>query len=258
MSRNHFLVDSLASSRYGVNPFQRVEIQLAAIDRTNPELFPSLEGDEIYCERADFPFLMSLVSPSSGVQQSFVFRTGLRIKGTFKGLYVSHPLFTTTSQFKPLASLIISKGVSTSTDNSLGDSALPIIVPFRIITNSAVAQTIGIYLPAGARRVKKLSFQIAATTVNIPASLTQFVDLNNVALTGPAGLITPGSPAVIFSYPTGNASGGPFKITAQGAAAGTFIFEIYDIPVPTTAAEFVANVTGTGLSQIGQIDCTYT
>ena len=54
------------SVRYALQPFQKLNIRLDGVDRTNGDLFASAQADSLYIEKTDYPFLFTLVTQGSG------------------------------------------------------------------------------------------------------------------------------------------------------------------------------------------------
>jgi len=254
-SLNHFIPDSQASTRFGVVPFQRYELNLDNVDRTEPETFPTIEGESLYCERADYPALFNMVLPGKGIQSSHVFRTGTKVIAPFKGLSISHPLLTPVGLGRSVISFIVGKSKNTEIDTSLGDSAMPMVAAFRYPTNTALQQQYKIFVPAGSRRIRKLAFIMPATTLT--ATICTFNDSFNNGVASFASIKQQIGPN-IFTYNGANIAGTNLKVTAS-AVTGQFYFEAYDIAVPTCAAELFIQVDGTGLATVvGALECVFT
>jgi len=239
--------DSLASSRYGINPFQRIELNIGGVDRTNAEFFPTFEGEELYVERCDFPVLFTLVGPSSGVATSFVAATGKRLRAPFKGIYIAHPLLSPTFAGKFSISLIISKHAA-GYDNSLGDQSLAMLPAFRMTVNTGATQNMAVYVPPGARRIR--SFQNVVTATGLTQAFLNLVDQDGVTVQNIVSISQLQAGAVV-AYNQAAAASYALKTTAMVIASQVLI-EAYDIMLPSNTRELLIGISGTTVSGLGQ------
>lgn len=238
---NRFLPDSQAAARYTAQPFQRFEVNIGGVDRSEPELFPQFEGEYLYCERADYPVLINLVSPGKGVQLSQLFRTGTQIKAPFKGLSISHPLVSNLFNSKFNLSLIVGRQRDVEVSNNLGDCAAPMMAAVKSSV-TAVLSTFTIFIPPGVRRLRKFSFALTATTV------TQA----NLALRDISSLFVIPSTTIVdsgVSYTDSFTAGYQLRVTAT-PVTGVFLFEMEDLHIPTNATNIFVTVAGTGLALV--------
>lgn len=250
----HFQPDSQGTARFSSQPFQRFETNIGGVDRTEPELFPTIEGEFLYCERADYPVLINLVLPGKGIQISQVFRTGTQIKAPFKGLSISHPLLSAVFGAKLNVAFLVGKQKDVDISNNLGDACAPMIPAWRQITNSATIQQYNVFIPPGVRRIRKIAFSFGATTVT--SSGATFSD-NAGSLITQISTISQQIGASVVTYNGSNQPGSSLKVSST-AVTGTFIAEGSDIFVPSNAVEVALFIFGTGLVAPSIIECVFT
>jgi hypothetical protein len=235
-------IESARQSSLGIFPFQSLAIRLDGQDRTNGEFF-AVEGNELYCERSDYPILFSLNTPIAQ-GQGLVFRNGAQYRTPFRGVYVYHPFIAasggSTQQFN--AFFQVSK-VGASYENNLNDTRMAMPITYRIVTANAAQLELRIFLPPGTRSVIKATLAFASTTVTGVG--LYFVDAfgNNI---GPIQSLTQKVGAAVVSYITSGASGRVGIATATGVV-GQVMATFDNITVPTGAVEAVIAVLGTGL-----------
>ena len=253
----HFMPDSQGTARFSAAPFQKFEISMAGIDRTEPELFPFLEGEYLYCDRGDYPALINLVLPTKGIQISQVFKTGLQIKAPFKGISVSHPLLSSIFGSKYTLSFIIGKVNGVEVSNNLGDAAMPMSIAYRVVSNTALSQVIRLFVPPGARRIRKFFATLATQTTVTQASL-QFVDAGGISFIQGSSSISQQVAAAVVTYNGNPFYGSTSLVTTTGPVAGTSYLAASDLVVPTGAVEVDITINGTGLGTLSVLECTFT
>ena len=252
-SMSPYRPDGQDAARFNVNPYQRFEFIISGIDRTTPELFPALEGDELYCERADYPVLLTLVTGAQGVQQSFVFKTGTTLRAPFKGVWISHPLMGTLA-LPHLCSFIVSKN-GAHYENQLGDGRAPMITATGLVTNTAVLQKTGIYIPPGARYIRTGYMIVTAATIT--SARGQFIDAQGNVISG-ASNISQVIAGVTVSYAIGGPYGPVLQCAPIAPAATLFKCSMNDVHIPTRAVELDLSIVGTGLAFDGGMDLVFT
>lgn len=228
-----------AAVRYGVIPLQKVSIDLRDIDRSNGEYFASLEGDEIYVENADYPALLTLTSPAAAnVKIANVLRAGLRVKGPFKGLTITHPLLASgglTQKWQLV--LTLGKG-GNLVDNNLSEPTWALPPSIGVTTNTALLVNISVQIPPGARFLRDLCITIPATAVT---SATWLILSNVSAETVKAPLVG--------VYNTANFANSYFASAVQ--TAGAICLRDGLIPLAANAQSIEIAISGTGLAYAG-------
>lgn len=230
-----------SAQQFGVDPFQRVEIPLFNIDRSQAAPFPQYEGDYIYVERCDYPVLLKLVVPGTNFYQTHVLRDGMTIAAPFKGFFLAHPVINQPMNL----SLMIGKGPRTLITNQLDMPCTRAPLSTRVITNTAVSQIWGIFLPPGMRSIARLNLGIGATTVT-QATLS-FLDKLGAVVTPATGMVNPDNQQ---TYSTAISMGFNAVATVQG---GIGIIDWGRVPIPTWCAEIQMIIAGTGLTAPNQL-----
>ena len=251
-----FLPDSQGTARFLAAPFQRFEVNLCGVDRSEGELFPTPEGESIYCERSDFPLLFNLVTSGKTIQTSNVFRNGLQIKSAFKGIFISHPFIALSSSvIKQGAAFIIGKVKECEFSNNLGNTALGGNIGWRIVSNTSILQAIAIYVPPGARRIRKFNILLGATTVTSAVPAFFLPDGTSSIGTGYSFLSqTLGTGVVNYNSPNSP----PFGIKVSATSIANLLsFDASDVFVPQSAVELQIAITGTGLASILTCECVF-
>lgn len=236
-------------AKYGVNPFQRVEINISNVNRSTPEFFAQLEGEELIVERCDYPVILSLVNPSTSVEQAYVLRDGMRIRASFKGIYIAHPLLPQFADRQPARlSLIVSKN-DAATDNSYANPVSRFPAMYNVSSN-AVSCNIRLYVPPGCRQIKKLKvFFGTYTTITVLPSW-QFLApelSDNVERRYSTVLGNVVHPVSKVTYVNGAFCEGYMEIEPT-IIANTLIAKDDDIVIPIAATALEILLTGTGLN----------
>lgn len=232
------VTNSQQAARFGINPFQRIEIPLGPnIDRSNGEYFPSFEGSGMYIERADYPCLLSLVVKGDSIGQALPLRDGMQVEAWFKGFYLVHPLLNVPQTlsiilFKHPDSVFVQQAPTPCSRVSMMYSA----------STSGTLMTVKIYVPAGMRAVNNLVLSFPATTVT--RAQLQGLDSNGGAIAAPS-TVSQNVGGVVQTYPSGFAS----ILCTQPVVVGTDVLLRFDkFILPSRAVEIDITITGTGIA----------
>lgn len=216
------------------SPFQKVAINLIA-DRSQGEYFSQFEGDSIYFDNVDAPFLVSFVTPQTNIVQTFVAREGLQVKAAFKGLFITHPNYTSpglVQSFK--ATMTIGKG-SADLSNNLNQPTWGSPPSMLVGTDTALTYSGAIAIPPGARVIRHLEMSLVfATVTSIPWT---------VGSDAPAELCN-GITQPAFTTP--NFLQGSFNTSIP--IANLMKFSIDNIALPQSARQLNFSIIGTGLA----------
>lgn len=231
--------NTLQTSKYGVNPLQKVVINIKAIDRTQPEYFPQYEGDTICVDHADYPVLISLINPSGIIQQAKPLRAGDVIKGPFKGFYISHPLLSFPGLLQTSrVFLTLGKG-GAEVDNNLSQPTFG-EAPCSILSTVAAGSISDvIFIPPGARFIRDLVSTFHATTVT-QADWSVRSDGNAELVFAPQ----------VGTFVTPNLLAGTFPTVAQ-PISGIFVCRDGLIALPASAVSVTLTMQGTVMSRSG-------
>lgn len=238
-------MNNIQNPQYGINPFERKEIVIGSAvagvvpDRSAGQYIETLEGLGFYIERCDWPILLNVNSQGGGIQVSINARDGLEFTGSFKGLTITHPALNIAG----VLTLILYKTPEAKITNQLDNPVTRFQISQRSITNTALQQQIGIFIPPGTRSIKNL--QAFAGAITYPGVSAQFVDKTGAIITCPTSLVQQVGTAQVAYTLT------PAAIFAQGQVVGTAgIANFNNIFVPSGAAEIVLTANGTGLTQM--------
>jgi len=234
-----------STSQFNIAPFQRVEINIGPnIDRSQGELLAQLEGYGAYVERADYPCLLTFVNQASQLQACLVARDGEKLNMGFSGLVLTHP----TMNVPMTLTLIIYKVPCNTFENDASAPIVRLLPPFRIITNNAAQQVLGIFVPPGMRIIRNLQVQLGGGTGPVGTGVLSFTDINGNFITGPTNL-TALQAGVVVTYNAGN-NGLPQAIPAAVPGAGNgLLYNFGPVQVPVSAIEL--RFTGAGLTFTG-------
>lgn len=157
--------NSTRQQQFAVAPFQKFDLNLANVDRSNGQYFAELEGDYLYIENTDAVFYITITSQFSNIKQSFIARNGVQIDTAFKGLTIQHANYTTVIPGQEIrAALIIGKGCSTFTNQS----STPItcgVTSLRIVSNNTTAFNLQLPLFSGQKFIRELYVTTPATSI---------------------------------------------------------------------------------------------
>lgn len=239
---NNLIVNTNQNAQYSIAPFERKEIIIgatggAAPNRVAGQLIPELEGTGFYVERADYPVLANFGHGMGGLESSINLRDGLEIDASFKGITLTHPLINVAAK---LTLILLKNGVKLS--NQLDDPVSRMNFAFRTISNTALLQSVGIFVFPGARSIKNLQavVQAATTTTQVVAS---FIDAAGNTISA-ASNFTQQVGAVAAAYTQTGSAMSPNSALVIGPST------VYTFPtlfVPTPAVELQIAVIGTGL-----------
>lgn len=236
--------NSQNAQQFAINPFQRVEIDLVntpGIDSLQGVQFPQLEGNSLYVERCDWPLLLTVIDKVTGIELSFVMRTGLRIRSPFKSATI-RAQWSVAPAYRALASLIVGKGCADYA-NELGNSVVQSNFPFRTLTSTGIALDIAIYLPPGLRYLYQFHFGMNATTITDGALF--FVDpFGNTIRSPQASQVIAGVAQAYGVSPVQRR----FLATQAVVAGARFVANEQNIPIPSGAAEMRVVLNGTGFA----------
>lgn len=235
-------INTNANAQYNIAPFERKEIIIGAIgggpNRAAGQLVPELEGTGFYVERCDYPVLVNIGHGMGGLESSINLRDGLEIDAPFKGLTFTHPVINVASK----VTLILLKNGARITNN-LDNPVARMQVAYRVIVNTAVQYTVGVYVYPGSRSLKNLEITTVDTTVT--AVTAQFFDAGASPIIANTTFQQQFGPAAVV-YAQGGGVIGPSAITSVVAGQNNYTFP--NIFVPTNAVELQITLTGTGLT----------
>ncbi len=236
------------AAQFGFVAARKFVLRLDGVDRNNGEFISALEGDGLYVERTDYPFMLTYISSGSGEETNFIAKNGAYIPGPFKGMVVSHPLIQ--SPPNPIqglsASLLLSRGQN-SFDNqfshpySSGDASI------NVVTLTALQWDINVYVPPGSKYLKKLRVDIGANGAGIITANWLFLSYGkNGGL--PFGVTTPKITLAPNgrTYPSANYGRYYFE-ESPGGSYGGIVLKDGDLPVPSSANEIAINISGSAL-----------
>jgi hypothetical protein len=247
---NIFQPDSQGTARYGLVPWSRVEIIIGGVagsspDRSQGVVIPEIEGEGLIVERADWPVLLAPVVGQGNTDVSLVAaRDGLEFDSPFKGLLVAHPILTTLFAPQTMKLSLIVFRVKGALRNQLAEPFCRAQLQYRAITNTAVNQAIGIFIPPGVRQLDELQIGFAFTTMT--SAVAQLNDSGLNLLAAPS--VSQQMAAGIATYNAGNANAQiPALVSSGVAAIGLLTFQPW--PMPSFAREINVSWNGTGLGQ---------
>jgi hypothetical protein len=233
-----------AAQRYGVVPYQRVDIILDDVDRTQGQTFPQFEGSGFYVLSTDFPFLISVVDRATNKESTLLAVPGLEFSGEVKSFTITHPLLSNAS-FTNRASFLLLKGEARYT-NSLHSPYPSFAAPYSLNTNTAGNQVTDVYLPPNARLIAELKYALAATTVT-QASFSFIEVLPN------GGLGLPITGPSVAGFPQLGTYGGRLAPVLDAATGLAFLRES-NIVIPSHGPSVLRiGVVGTVLSSPSEV-----
>lgn len=234
--------NSQLAQQFAIAPFRPTNIPLYGVNRTAGELFPSLEGSYLYVEQCDAPVIASFVDRTNGKLLSFLLRTGLEIHGDFKGVTLTHPLYIANAD--PLTLRVTLGQGATSESNQYAHPIHNGLASWRTITNTAIDQTIGIYVPPNSRLMEKVIVQLLTTTVTGARARQAFTIGGTFAVqANPPQFTLPDGRAYTNTYNEGE----PLSVVA-GTIAGTSVARGDNMILPSYADEVTVQISGTGLA----------
>ena len=238
-------MQNIQNAQFGISPFERREIIIGSTvaanmpNRSNGETIATLEGYGFYIERCDWPILINVNSQGGGLPVSINARDGLEFTASFKGLTITHPPLNING----VLTLVIYKLPEVHYTNQLDNPVTRWQISQRAITQTALVQTIGIYVPPGARSIKNL--QATAPAATFPGGSAAFYDSTGALITCPTNLSQQFG-ATNVTYPLT-----PSAIFAQGSVIGAAgIANFPNIFIPTQCVEIQLTANGTGLGQM--------
>lgn len=253
-----YLPNSQDMSRYGLVPFQRVQITLDT-DRTTGEFFSAFEGEGIYVEAADYPCLISLVQQGAPTRQiSVAARDGLILRGPFKGLSVSHPNLTPTGfQRMVLSLLLLRTGDAITNEYNAPRTRLPL--SWRSINNTALIQTWGLHVPQGVRQLDYLQVQMASAAAGVIDATAQPMWGAGVSIVAPSTIVqqAPDTGAAIAYNinPVTKVKYADAQLVAAGPPARSVFTWNTPMVLPANTFEIIVSIVGSGgLTQIDRSD----
>ena len=236
------------NQQFNVAPFQRVEINIGNIDRSQGVVIPELEGYGFYVERSDYPVFLNVVNQTPLLQASIIARDGVECDTPFKGLILTHPLINTTM----VLSIIIFKTPCARYTNQLGNAISRLLLSTRIIGNTLTQQLLGIYVPPGVRFLSGVQVSVTGTTAT--SAFIQAYGVNGGAVVAPTNLtaIVAGAPVVYNVASQGGVFSGAFRATAFGGGGFTAEFP-YSLVIPTQINEVQISINGSGLTGVNNV-----
>lgn len=240
------LFNTQNAAQFAFNPLQKQIVSLYNVDRTQGLPVPECEGNYLYVDQADYPVIISFVNAATNVFQSYVARNGLMVKAPFKGIFLTHPLLNPGSGNVQQPKLILITGKNDATiENDLAAPFASMPTSARTLGNTALSQIFAVYMPPGTRRIEKLEFNFAGTTIT--AAQYQLTNNGNNS-SGYGGILDQYGNSYAASVPL---AGNLAIVNIATAPVQTWQMKGGEIMVPSYCDGIQITLTGTGLTAAG-------
>ena len=231
---------TLESSQFGIQPLQTVTIPLDGIDRTVGTLMPTIEGEYLYIERTDFPFLLSLIGQETQENRMMVARAGLEIVAPFKGICVAHPLLTAqiNSDAPYSAKIHFGKAPDVYLSNHYPLPYSQHFPSLAVTTSTTSVYMADVYVPPGTRHCKELTLWFAGSA---PTQAEWF--LNSLTAGNTYAMVAPQLTVLAGAFTAINNPQGIFDVSIP--LTGFLKFTSIDIPLPAQCKTIAVQIAAT-------------